>query len=285
MSTTVVSALNVYPVKSCRGIALSRAGVAVRGLVAGTDAQAVADREWMIVDGSGRFVTQREHPRLSRIAVSVGGNALELGAPGCDPLRVPLQPRGGAVREVVVWDSTVAADDAGEQAAAWLSAFIGEPARLVRFDPSQERRCNPEYAGDSGAHTAFADGYPVLVIGEGSLADLNARLVAGGTGALPMNRFRPNVVIAGLEPYDEDHLDTIAADGVVLKLVKPCTRCEITTTDQETAIRGGEPLATLATYRNDPRRNGVAFGMNAIVVDGIGRELATGAAARCTFRF
>jgi len=285
MSTTVVSALNVYPVKSCRGIALSCAGVAVRGLVAGTGAQAVADREWMIVDGSGRFVTQREHPRLSRIKVSVSGNALELAAPGCDPLRVPLEPRGGAVRDVVVWDSVVAADDAGEQAAAWLSAFIGETAWLVRFDPSQERRCNPEYVGDSRAHTAFADGYPVLVIGEGSLADLNARLVANGTGALPMNRFRPNVVIAGLEPYDEDHLDTIAADGVVLKLVKPCTRCQITTTDQETAIRGAEPLATLGTYRNDPRQNGVAFGMNAIVVDGVGRELATGAAARCTFRF
>ncbi len=285
MTTSVIAALNLYPVKSCHGIALARAGVAARGLVSGSGPRTVGDREWMIVDRDGRFVTQREHPRLARVAISVDGDALRFTVPGRDALRVPLLPCGGAAREVDVWGDRVAAHDAGDEAAGWLTDFVAAPVRLVRFDAARKRRCNPDYAGDSGAHIAFADGYPILVIGESSLADLNARLVATGTAALPMNRFRPNVVIAGLEPYDEDHLDTIAVDGVVLKLVKPCTRCQITTTDQETAIRGAEPLAMLATYRNDARLGGVAFGMNAIVIDGTGRELATGASVRCTFRF
>jgi uncharacterized protein YcbX len=285
MTTSVIAALNLYPVKSCRGIALTRAGVAVRGLVTGVGPRRVGDREWMIVDGDGRFVTQREHPRLAGVGIVVDGDALQLSAPGRDPLCVPLAPRSGRAREVDVWGNRVAAHDAGDKAAGWLTDVIDVSVRLVRFDVSRERRCNPDYVGDSGAHLAFADGYPILVIGESSLADLNARLVAAGSAALPMNRFRPNVVIAGLEPYDEDHLDTIAVDGVVLKLVKPCTRCQITTTDQETAVRGAEPLAMLATYRNNARLGGVTFGMNAIVVGGTGGELATGASARCTFRF
>jgi uncharacterized protein YcbX len=117
------------------------------------------------------------------------------------------------------------------------------------------------------------------------LADALGRLAARAAPAVPMNRFRPNVVLAGLDAYDEDHLDTIAADGVVLKLVRPCTRCQVTTTDQDTAIRGVEPLATLAGYRNDVTLGGVTFGMNAIVVAGARRELAAGTSAICTFRF
>ncbi len=284
MTDSAIAALNLYPVKSARGIALARAGIAPRGLVTGIGPETVGDRDWMVVDGDGRFVTQREHPRLARVGVAVEGSALWLSAPDREPLWIALAP-GGDAREVVVWGSRVAAHDAGDEAAAWLTAFLDIRVRLVRFDASYERRCDPEYVGDSGAHTAFADGYPILVIGEASLADLNARLIATGAPALPMNRFRPNVVVAGLDPYDEDHLDTIESDGVVLKLVKPCTRCQITTTDQDTALRGTEPLATLATYRSDARLGGVAFGMNAIVIAGVGREIATGAIASCMFRF
>ena len=131
--------------------------------------------------------------------------------------------------------------------------MLGADVRLVRFDPAHQRLCNPVYAGDSGAHTAFADGYPLLVIGDASLAELNGRLAAVGSPALPMNRFRPNIVLSGLEPFDEDHIDTLSADGVTMKLVKPCTRCQITTTDQATADVGTEPLATLGGYRMDER--------------------------------
>ena len=124
----------------------------------------------------------------------------------------------------------------------------------------------------SGAHTAFADGYPLLVVTEASLADLNRRLEAKGEQALPMNRFRPNIVLAGMEPYDEDHIDTLAVDGVVIKLVKPCARCQITTTDQESMQTGAEPLQMLGTYRMDERVGGVTFGLNAIIVEGEGRD-------------
>ncbi len=285
MPRATLAALNVYPVKGCRGIAVARARVAARGLVAVAGSAAVGDREWMIVDPDGRFVTQREQPRLALIETGIGSDALVLATPGIAPLILPLDARAGPPREVVVWKSNVIARDAGDAAARWLAAVLDIDVRLVRFDAAEIRRCNPQYAGDSGAHTAFADGYPLLATGEASLTDLNARLAAGGAAALPMNRFRPNVVLAGLEPYDEDHVDTIAADGVTLKLVKPCTRCQVTTTDQDTARVGSEPLATLAGYRMNAALAGVTFGMNAIIVAGEGRELAVGSDVDCRFAF
>jgi len=281
MTSARIAALNVYPVKSCRGIACGRAQVTVRGLaVAG-----VGDREWMIVDGTGRFVTQREQPRLARIATSVEAGHLTLSAAGLGPVVIPAAGHEGDTRDVVVWRSTVRAHDMGDVVAVRLSSWLGTDVRLVRFDPTHERACNPEFVGDSGAHTAFADGYPVLVIGEGSLAELNSRLAANGAPALPMNRFRPNVVLAGIEAHDEDHMDTIEVGGVRLKLVKPCTRCRITTTDQDTAEVGMEPLRTLGSYRNDDRLGGVTFGMNAIVEAGTDGELVVGDPASCTYRF
>ena len=285
MSAATIAALNVYPVKGCAGIALAEASVAVRGLVATMPGALAGDREWMVVDRDGRFVTQREYPRLALVRTSLAAGTLVLCAPGIAPLALPLGDHGPPAREVVVWNSRVPARDAGDEAARWLSGVLDADLRLVRFDPSHERRCDPAYAGDSGAHTAFADGYPVLVIGEASLADLNARLAAKGVPALPMNRFRPNVVLAGLDPYDEDHIATLASEGVTLKLVKPCTRCQVTATDQNSARVGMEPLATLGGYRTDAILAGVTFGMNAIVVVGAGRALTVGASVDCSFAF
>jgi hypothetical protein len=151
----------------------------------------------------------------------------------------------------------------------------------VRFDPRLRRECNPGYAGDSGAHTAFADAYPLLVLSEASLADLNRRLER----ALPVDRFRPNIVLAGIDAYDEDHIEAMTIDGVTLRLVKACTRCVITTTDQQTAERGAEPLATLASYRMNSALGGVTFGVNAIILAGAGNEIRIGAQARCSLRF
>ena len=164
---------------------------------------------------------------------------------------LPEAMPGVESRDVVVWHSRVRGLDAGDGPAQWLSSFLGVPHRILRFDRSHARRCNPEYAGDSGAHTMFADGYPLLVIGQSSLDDLNARLVAKGAEPLPMNRFRPNLVIAGLDPNAEDHLDTLESDGVTLRLVKPCVRCTVTTTDQASGRVGVEPLHTLSTYRRN----------------------------------
>jgi len=282
MTTATIAALNVYPVKGCRGIALERAEVTVRGLAAGS----AHDREWMIVDSSGRFVSQREQPRLALVRVAADAGRMVLSAPAMPALEVErLDVAVAPRRDVVVWHSTVAAIDAGDHAAYWLSAYLGMPARLVRFAPEHVRTCNPQFVGGSGAHTAFADGYPLLVIGQASLDDLNSRLAANGHHALPMNRFRPNVVIAGLDAFDEDHVDTIAVDGVTMKLVKPCTRCRVTTTDQDSATVGDEPLATLGTYRMDERFGGVTFGMNAIVAAGASRALEVGATAAIDYRF
>lgn len=285
MSPPRISALNVYPVKSCAGIGVASARVGARGLAAATPAGHAGDREWMIVDRDGIFVTQREYPALALVHTSVESGALVLTTAGKTPLPVSLDAHRAESREVVVWKSRVPAFDEGDAVARWLSSVLGADVRLVRFDSSHERRCNPVFAGDSGAHTAFADGYPLLVIGDASLAELNGRLAASGSPALPMNRFRPNIVLSGLEAFDEDHVDTLHAGGVTMKLVKPCTRCQITTTDQSSAAVGIEPLQTLGRYRMNERLGGVAFGMNAIIVAGVGRALSVGTDVEASFAF
>ena len=243
------------------------------------------DREWMVVDARGRFVTQRELPRLALVSAVVEGGALTLAARGAGSVALPPRMPGEDSREVIVWRSNVRGIDQGDAAARWMSAFLGAGVRLVRFDDAKPRLCNPDFAGDSGAHTLFADGYPLLVIGQASLDDLNLRLAGKGAPALPMNRFRPNVVIDGLDAFDEDHVDTLTAGNVTLKLVKPCARCKVTTTDQATARVGVEPLPTLSTYRRDDRLAAVLFGMNAIVVAGAGGTLAVGTRATIDYRF
>ncbi|MEP6997225.1 MAG: MOSC N-terminal beta barrel domain-containing protein [Betaproteobacteria bacterium] len=267
-----ISALFIYPVKGCRGIALPLARVTERGLA--------RDREWMVVDVAGRFVTQRTEPRLASITTAITATALELGAPGAEPLQIPLD-HAGIAGTVTVWGDTVPCIDQGPAAAAWLSARLNGIHRLVRFDPAARRRCNPEYAGASGAHTAFADGYPLLVLSEASLDDLNGRLAA----PLRVDRFRPNLLLSGIDAYDEDYIDEIVSGEVALKMVKPCTRCEVTTIDQQTLERGAEPLRTLAGYRHNALLDGIAFGMNAIVAAGAGATLARAAPVTYSYRF
>ena len=262
MALARVAALNVYPVKGARGIPLDAARLVTTGFAH----RGVGDREWMVVDPDGRFVTQRELPRLALVATAVDDGALVLGTEDRPPLRVATHDARRSARDVVVWRSHVRVCDEGDEAARWLSAHLARDVRLVRFDRSTKRACNPDFVGDSGAHTLFADGYPVLVIGSASLDDLNERLARKGEPALPMNRFRPNLVVEGLDAYDEDHLDTMTIGEATLRMVKPCLRCQVTTTDQATADVGIEPLPTLAMYRHHERLDGVAFGMNAIVV-------------------
>ena len=280
MSTARIASLHVYPIKGCRGTDVERADAAVTGLVA----DGVGDREWMVVDDDGRFLTQRELPRLALVSTEVTARVLRLSAPHMRPMDVPLDA-AGATRDVVVWRSTVLGSDSGDAAANWMSDWLAHDVRLVRFDRARKRECNREFAGDSGAHTMFADGYPILVANTASLSELNERLAARGHPALPMNRFRPNVVIDGLPAFDEDHVDTIDAGGVVMRLVKPCTRCQVTTTDQQTARVGIEPLPTLGEFRMDEKLDGVAFGVNAIVVEGEGRSIAADTAAAIAYRF
>jgi len=268
-----IAALFVYPVKSCAGIEIASAEITERGFA--------HDREWMIVDSGGRFLSQREVPALALIATALSPGGLELTAAGdATTIAIPFG-YAGPRRTVTVWRDTLPAIDQGDEPAAWLSQRLERDVRLVRFDPGVRRLCNREYAGESGAHTGFADAYPLLVLSQPSLADLNARLAR----PLPLNRFRPNILLSGCDPYDEDHIDEIVAGAVRMKLVKPCTRCQITTTDQHTGERGAEPLATLATYRVNPRLEGVTFGVNAILLAGFGSTLAAGAPVECSLRF
>jgi uncharacterized protein YcbX len=262
----VIAALYVYPVKSCRGIALSRARLTAAGLQ--------HDREWMVVTPEGRFLTQRELPQLAVVSTSLHDGALGLAAPGRPPFRVCLQPANDTpMREVTVWGEPCLARDEGEAAATWFSDLLGRAVRLVRFDRSRRRPTDPDWSQGLDGEALFSDGFPVLVLSQASLDDLNARLPV----ALPVDRFRPNILLQGCEPYEEDRIGALTLDGVRLRLVKPCARCSVTTVEQATGVvQGDEPLRTLKTYRWDARRRGVLFGQNAIVEAGDGAELAVG---------
>jgi uncharacterized protein len=264
-----ITALNVYPVKGCRGIPLDTARIAATGFE--------HDREWLIVRPDGRFMTQREEPRLALIETAVidsdlAGETLRLRVPGGAELRVPFAAPGKEV-EVTVWKDHCAAFDVGEEAADFLTRFLGAPLRLVRFDARHKRTSNPQWTPGIEALNQFSDGFPWLLISEASLEDLNSRL----SQKLPMNRFRPNIVVSGLPPFGEDHIHELVADGVRLRGAKPCARCIVTTTDQATGKRAGdEPLRTLRQFRFDRELKGVLFGQNMILIDGIGAQLRVG---------
>jgi len=262
--TATLTGLHVYPVKSCRGISLESATLSPTGLA--------DDRHWMLVRPNGRFITQREYPRMALIATALNGNGVALNAPGMPGLEVS-RSGGGESRAVTVWKFDGRGIDCGDAVAAWVSKFLETPLRLVMFDVGMPRVCNPEWTGETRAITEFSDGYPILVISRASLAELNSRLPK----ALPMERFRPNVVIDGVDAYDEDRMHDLRAGPVTLRIVKPCTRCSITTTDQQLgAVDGVEPLKTLKEYRYDASLRGVAFGQNVIVVSGVGESLRVG---------
>jgi uncharacterized protein len=260
-----VSGLFSYPIKSCGGVSHTSAIVEVTGLV--------HDREWMLVDTRhtpARFMTQRDYPLLATVRVKVGEHgALHLTCDGGAPITATKPTDKQRLIRVKVWSSEVFGMRADDAAAVWFARLLGlsvDHLALVCFQRDHVRLCNTRYAGDSKAQTFFADGYPVLITNQSSLDDLKARLGQSRDNALPMNRFRPNIVVAGLEPWDEDHIDTITIGEVVLKLVKPCVRCEITTTNQTSGSRlSAEPLDTLARFRNNPDLGGVTFGWNAIV--------------------
>ena len=260
-----IASLHVYPVKSCRGIDVDSFLL--------TDTGPEWDRRWMIVTPAGHFITQRSHPAMATISVAIDRRSLRLSAAGRAPLEVTVD-HGGKSWPVVVWKSTCLGIDAGDAAAAWLSDVLGEPLRLVRQDPAQPRHANTQYAPEL-TPVSFADAYPILMISRASLEDLNRRLPA----PIPMTRFRPNVVIEGVEPYAEDAMTRFRAGPVVLRGIKRSDRCPITTTDQISGVRDPhqQPLRTLATYRHDYVLKGVVFGQNCVVESGFGERLAVGA--------
>jgi uncharacterized protein YcbX len=231
-----LAGLNIYPIKSARGIALDHSEVDEFGLA--------YDRRWMVVDGAGGFLSQRSHPRMALVAPGIRGELLRIEAPGMAALEIPLHPPAAVATAVTVWDDTCSATWLGERPARWFAEYLGTGCSLVHMADHVVRPADQPFAPPN-SRVSFADGFPFLLISEESLADLNGRLAQ----PLPMNRFRPNLVVAGGQPYVEDGWGRIEIGGIGLRVVKPCGRCVVTTSDQSTGERGQEPLRTLATYR------------------------------------
>jgi uncharacterized protein YcbX len=255
--TVTLTAIHIYPVKALGGISLETSALTPRGLK--------YDRRFMVIDADRRFVTQRDVPKMATVWVELGNDDLTFSAPDMDSVSVPAEPATQRSRRVQVWSSEVAAHTVSAEADAWLSQYLDFDARLVYMPDSSARPISPEYARD-GEIVSFADGYPLLMASEESLADLNARLVNSGGKAVPMNRFRPNLVIKGGPAFGEDRVGEIRVGDAIFRAVKPCTRCEVTLIDQASGeVRAPEPLLTLSTYRQSPK--GVMFGMNLIPVN------------------
>ena len=276
-----VRSVHVYPIKSCAGVTPADALLAETGFD--------LDRAWMVTDPDFTFVSQRELPRMALIQPVLKSEEMILRAPGMLALHIALD-RVEAPCRARVWNDTVGAFDMGELCAQWFSDFLGRPLRLVRFDPEGRRIADRTWTGDVEADTSFQDGFPLLVVSSASLDELNRRLAASGEPPVTLARFRPNLVLDGLEAHDEDHLDEIVIDTAGgparLKLVKPCSRCPIPDIDPVSAVPGHAVGDALAAYRSDPRLDGaLTFGMNAIVLDGIDRKLAAGQQGHASYRF
>jgi uncharacterized protein YcbX len=244
-----LSGLHIYPIKSCGGIAVDEWGVGERGLH--------YDRRWMLIDEAGLFISQRELPRMALIEVRIESDGLVVDAPGMSSLVVPFRPPDGKLMLARVWDDLVESQTVGGGADRWFSELLDLNCKLVYLPDGSVRPVDPAY-GEPGDRVGFADSFPFLLISNASLANLNARL----DHPLPMNRFRPNLVVGGCEPFAEDGWSLVRIGQLTFRVVKPCARCAITTVDQDTAAKGKEPLRTLARFRR--AGNKVLFGQNLI---------------------
>jgi uncharacterized protein YcbX len=250
MNDLRVTAIYQYPVKSCRGIALDSARLTPYGLE--------RDRHWMVVDRKGRFLTQRRFPAMALIVAELSGDGLVLNAPGMTELTVPPADPGPAVG-IRIWGFESVAPDAGDEAAAWFSAYLDFECRLVAPTERLRRVVEPAYE-PGGGEIMFADGFPFLLISDASLENLNARL----SSPVSMSRFRPNIVVGGCDPHAEDRWRRLRiADALIFRVAKPCSRCTIPNVDPATGARGQEPGATLARYRTGEDGE-IYFGQNLV---------------------
>lgn len=249
MAELTISGIFFYPVKSLGGISLERARLDQRGIQ--------FDRHWMLVDPDGVFVTQRQLPRMALIGTRLSSDGLRLSAAEMPDLVIPFISETDEWIEVRIWEYRCLARLVGSKADHWLSRFLGRDCRLVYMPEESVRQLDPEYA-EAADQTGFSDGFPLLLISEASLEELNSRL----SEALSMRRFRPNLVVAGCAPYAEDNWRRIRIGDICFRVVKPCSRCVVTTIDPESATKGEEPLRTLSRYRRVGKR--VLFGQNVI---------------------
>ncbi len=237
----------VYPIKSVGGIALQEARLDSRGIE--------HDRRWMLIDENHKFMSQRKHPRMALISTRFAPGRLIVAAPEMPALHLSLQPEKKANVETRIWSDTVKATPVGDEADEWFGAFLGARCKLVHMPDDAVRPVDPEYAR-GGDQVGFADSFPFLVVSEASLKDLGERLER----TVPVNRFRPNFVVGGCDPFEEDEWHGLHIGGVNFRVAKPCSRCSIVMTNQEIGGRDREVLATLATYRRSGKK--IFFGQN-----------------------
>jgi len=245
-----ISALAVYPIKSCGGVWLSSSRITARGLW--------LDRHWVIVDEQGTFLSQRTEPTLAQVTVAIEHDHLRVTAPSAgQPVRLALEQALQHSRQVTIWDDTCEGAVEHAEVNEWFQELLGRRCELVRCSDTTHRQVDPRYAR-SGDEVGFADGFPFLLTCEASLAELNHRLPS----PIPMDRFRPNIVVSGSTPFEEDSWRSISLGDVVFRVAKPCSRCVVVNVDQRTGERGTEPLNTLATFRR--RDNKILFGQNLV---------------------
>lgn len=275
-----IERLFVYPIKSCAGVELGQAVLTETGLD--------LDRAWMVVDEAGEFVTQRQVPRMALVKPRLKVHEVILRAPGMLALHLQIDAVEVPTR-VRIWDDEVSAYDMGPVAAQWFSDFLGRKLRLVRFDPDQRRLSSQRWTGDLQAPNQFADGFPLLLASQASLDLLNDKLAAQGHAPVGMERFRPNIVLSGIEAHDEDRVamfEVAAQQPVRLQPVKPCGRCPIPDIDPATADIDPAIGATLRTYRsNELLKGAVSFGMNLVIVQGVGQTLQVGQGVTADYSF
>lgn len=248
----------VYPVKSLPGIPLDKAEINARGLK--------WDRHWMLIDEAGNFLSQRKLPKMALIQVSLIQQGVQLSSQSQGVLELAFGRHSGQKTAVTVWQDQLSAYHVEDAADEWLSAVLQQPVRLVCMADDVTRQVDQGFA-EPFDQTGFADGFPFLLLGKASIEDLNRRINDPAT-LMTVKRFRPNLVVTGSRPYEEDDWKSIQIGAVGFRVVKPCSRCTITTVDPETAMRGAEPLKTLSTYRQ--KNNRVYFGQN-LLHDATGR--------------
>lgn len=246
--------INIYPVKSLRGISVDSRQLDAFGLY--------LDRRWMLIDEQNSFLTQRQEARMTLIDVTLTDAGLVLNAPGMSACPVPMQPHAAEAVDVQVWNDRVTAIVVDAAIDSWLSQFLGRHCRLVFMPDHTVRLIDQQYKVSSQDQVGFADGFPFLLISEASLDDLNQRLLQKGEAPVPMHRFRPNLVVSGCTPYEEDNWKTIRIGACQFHVVKPCSRCVIPTINRDTAEKGKEPVRTLMEYRRAD--NKIYFGQNLV---------------------
>ncbi len=265
--------IRIYPVKSCAGISLEQAELTSAGLRHGT----IYDRQWMFVDQHGQMLSQRTHPHMARIQTRLHNDAIYLSYPELSDLILPAEP-DGATMSVEIWEEQFTAQRLSEHYQDWIQQAIGETAYLVKLCASSPRITSAKWSAPDQANHHFADAYPYLITNLASLEDLNQRLQQAQRAPISMDRFRANLILDDLNAYEEDYLSHLHfTQQVSLRLVKPCTRCNIPSIDQDSGEIGPDPLDILQSYRSNPIVDGgICFGMNAVLQHGQTYTIQTG---------